>query len=113
MRRWMIPAVTPLAGALLTIAASVQLPPGSASEIGNYCATNPYGIDGEISQWDVNDLAYLAYPQTSADMRNRFGSPACMSATFDLYKVAGADTWVGVEFEGYEAIGYRTWAGAE
>ncbi|MBW4514182.1 MAG: hypothetical protein KME11_03145 [Timaviella obliquedivisa GSE-PSE-MK23-08B] len=111
MRRSMIPVSLPLVGSLLMIASSVHLPPSNASIVDDYCAANPYGLDGELSQGDVEDLSYLAFPQTSADMRNRFGSPKCMDARLDYYKVAGTLGWVAIEFAGSEAIGYRTWAG--
>jgi hypothetical protein len=33
------------------------------------CAANPYGVDGELSEQDLKDLFYIAFPQTAVDMR--------------------------------------------
>ena len=113
MRRSMIPVSLPLVGSILMIASSVYLPPGKASIVDDYCAANPYGLDGELSAQDVADLSYIGFPQTAADMRNRFGSPKCMDARLDYYRVEGTPGWVAVEFAGSKAIGFRSWDGAE
>jgi len=76
----------------------------------DYCDANPYGIDGELSQQDLNDLFYIAFPQTTVDMRGRFGSPMCWDAASDYYRVEGTTHYVAVDFgsDGL-AIGWRAW----
>jgi hypothetical protein len=73
------------------------------------CAASPYGIDGQLSEQDLRDLFYVAFPQTAQDMRGRFGSPTCFDAVADYYQVEGTTHWVAVDFSGNQAIGWRAW----
>jgi hypothetical protein len=73
------------------------------------CAANPYGIDGQLSEQDLNGLFYIAFPQTAPDMRGRFGSPACFDRNADYYRVEGTDHFVAVDYDGASATGWRAW----
>lgn len=112
MRLWILPVAIPLLRLLLIIAAFTQSSPSEAlplEEMDHYCATNPYGIDGELSEADLNALFYIAFPQTSGDMRGRFGSPMCMDTGADCYRVEGTDHYIVVDFDRAMAIGWRAW----
>jgi hypothetical protein len=73
------------------------------------CAANPYGIDGQLSEQDLNALFWIAFPQTAGDMRGRFGSPLCFDAIADYYQVAGTNHFIAVNYEGAAATGWRAW----
>ena len=81
------------------------------------CAANPYGIDGQLSEQDLNDLSYIAFPQTAGDMRGRFGSPLCFDArcfadtarVADYYQIEGTDHFIAVDYEGAAALNWRAW----
>jgi hypothetical protein len=73
------------------------------------CAASPYGIDGQFSEQDLKDLFYIAFPQTSVDMRGHFGSPGCFDAVADYYRVEGTTHYVAVDYSGSLAVGFRLW----
>jgi hypothetical protein len=73
------------------------------------CAANPYGIDGQLSEQDLNALFWIAFPQTTGDMRGRFGSPACFNAVADYYQVEGTNHWIAVDYSGDSAVSWRAW----
>jgi len=73
------------------------------------CAADPYGIDGKLSEEDLRALFYIAFPQTTGDMRGRFGSPACFDAVADYYLVEGTNRWVAVDYSDDSAVGWRAW----
>jgi hypothetical protein len=73
------------------------------------CAANPYGIDGKLSEQDLRDLFYVAFPQTVVDMRGRFGSPACFNAVADYYQVESTNHWIAVDYSGSSALSWRAW----
>jgi hypothetical protein len=73
------------------------------------CAANPYGIDGQLSEQDLKDLFYIAFPQTEQDMRGRFGSPLCFNAIADYYQIEGTHHFVAVNYKGASATGWRAW----
>lgn len=73
------------------------------------CAANPYGIDGQLSEQDLNDLFYLGFPQTAGDMRGRFGSPLCFDAIADYYQIEGTNHFIAVDYDGAAAVGWRAW----
>jgi hypothetical protein len=62
-------------------------------------ATVPPGIpwaSGILTHEEANSLAYLAFPQTYADMRGRYGQPAYRSSTADYYQVG--NHWVAIAY---------------
>jgi hypothetical protein len=73
------------------------------------CANDPYGVDGQLSSVDVNDLDYIGFPQTVQDMRGRFGSPWCLTAGADYYKVEGSADFVEVYYSGAFATDWDIW----
>lgn len=65
------------------------------------------------SQWisvsEANSLAYLAYPQTEADMVRRYGFPNWRSPCCDWYRVQhqGRDYWAVVQYDTHhEAVNF-------
>jgi hypothetical protein len=95
-------------GAILPLVAGLALIPMSAHStiIQSHCATNPYGLDGTLSEQEVSALKWLAYPQLAKDMRGRLGSPLCFDLTYDYYQIDGSDDYVAIQFDGASAIGW-------
>jgi hypothetical protein len=98
-----------IGGATIAILIGLSSPAFPLSELRPDCAANPYGIDGQLSEQDLKDLFYVAFPQTAQDMRGRFGSPACFDAVADYYRVGGTDHYIAVDYSGADAIGWRAW----
>jgi hypothetical protein len=101
-----------IAGGGLAIAISLvpQSPPQAAiADSPPVCINDPYGIDGQVSEADLNTLAYLAFPQTVQDMRGRFKSPLCFTPVADYYQIEGTGNFVEVFYRGAEAMGYEIW----
>jgi hypothetical protein len=64
---------------------------------------------GILTEEEVIALGYLAYPQTYADMKSRFGFPAKRDATNDYYWASDRGNWIAIEYNGLEATGFRLW----
>jgi hypothetical protein len=91
-----------LAGLLILMG---QIPSAQAKK--PICNTVPYGIDGQWSEQDLRDLFYIAFPQTYADMKGRFGFPLCRNERADYYQVEGTTHVIAVDYDGATAIGWR------
>jgi hypothetical protein len=98
-------------GAILSLTAGLALIPMSAhgTDLQPNCAADPYGIDGKLSEQEVNALSWLSYPQTALDMRGRLGAPQCLDEKFDYYQIERTDRYVAIEFDGAAAIGWHAW----
>lgn len=73
------------------------------------CAEQPYGVDGQWSEQDLNNLFYIAFPQTYQDMKGTFGFPFCRDAKSDYYQVEGTTHVIAIDYRGSTAIGWRAW----
>jgi hypothetical protein len=91
---------------LLSAALSLIATVANGTIIQNHCATDPYGLDGTLSEQEVSALKWLAYPQLAKDMRGRLGSPLCFDRTYDYYQIDGSEDYVAIQFDGASAIGW-------
>ena len=69
---------------------------------------HPYGVKGSITQQQFADLQGLSWPQSYADINNKFGRPTHRLEGADYYQLEGTNTWVVIEYSGTQATGYRT-----
>ncbi|MEM1242770.1 MAG: hypothetical protein AAGI45_23310, partial [Cyanobacteria bacterium P01_H01_bin.26] len=69
-------------------------------------ALEPYGIDGELSQAEIEALLYLQFPQSYNAISDRFGFPAYRDSTTDYYKLPNG-RWAAIQYAGTTATGLR------
>ena len=62
---------------------------------------------GYLTPDEANDMQYLAWPQTYADMKGTFGVANRSTRTADIYRVAGSNKEVWVFYDGTTATGFE------
>lgn len=109
------PAVVALGCAALGCADSLLLAPADATRIGfqpGTAAPGPEalsrGLEGELSQAELEKLFWLQWPQSAVTMRREFGIPNKEEAAADYYRIEGTQTWVKIIYTPKgEAIGFH------
>jgi hypothetical protein len=110
------PAVVALGCSALGCADSFLLvPPADATRIGfqpGTAAPGPEaqsrGLEGELSQAELEKLFWLQWPQSAVTMRKEFGIPNKEEPTADYYQIQGTQAWVKVIYARQgEAIGFQ------
>lgn len=66
----------------------------------------PYGLDGQLVESEIQALLYLQFPQSYGAMQSRFGFPAYRDAASDYYQLPNGH-WVAIDYNGTTATGYR------
>ena len=66
-----------------------------------------YGVEGTLTDVELNALFNLSFPQSYEAIKNRLGFPAYRDQQFDYFRVAGTDHWVAVEYAGDQAVSYH------
>jgi hypothetical protein len=66
----------------------------------------PYGVEGTLTESELNTLLHLQFPQSYGAIKDRFGFPAKRDEVADYYQVEGTTHWIAIWYQGDRATGY-------
>ncbi len=92
--------------ALIVSCSEFAYAPIGGPPVGEYApGTQPYGVDGSVTDAQAIAVESLAWPQSRADMVGSIGYPTHMTEWADYYSYA--DRWLVIRYSGPEAVGYQ------
>lgn len=65
----------------------------------------PYSVDGQLTQQDINTLLHLSWPQSYDAIKDRFGLPAYRDGQLDYYQLPNGH-WTAIQYQDSTAIRY-------
>jgi hypothetical protein len=69
-------------------------------------SAQPYGVEGTLTEQELNVLFHLQFPQSYDAVSSRLGFPAKRDAAADYYQIEGTTHWIAVWYNGAIATGY-------